>query len=167
MPGQEEGEDQNNNGGLYIGRQFPERVSIRLDKWDISFDGNTEKLCIEDFIFRIEYLQQYHACPWKEILGDFHRFLKGEANDWFWLMVRHKVIRSWEDLKKELLLEYGSNRSGYEFMRDFEERRQRPGESIDAFFHVMKKLRSRLKTPLPDYEVARYLLHLRCSRAII
>lgn len=112
---------------------------------------------IEEFIFRVEYLQKYHSCQWHELQGEFHKLLKGDAKDWYWLLVQHKSIDSWEDLKKALRLQYASNRIEYEFMPDFKERRQIPGESIDAYFQAMRKLRSRLRTPLPEYEVIRIL----------
>ncbi|KNC30758.1 hypothetical protein FF38_11769 [Lucilia cuprina] len=138
-------------------QRYSHNMYVRVDKWDISFDGDTDKLNIEDFIFRIEYLQKYHACPWRELCGEFHKLLKGDAKDWYWLLVQQKTIETWDDLKKALRVQYGSNRSEYEFMRDFEERKQRTGESIDAYFLAMRKLRSRLRTPLPEYEVIRII----------
>ncbi|KAI8116919.1 hypothetical protein CVS40_11074 [Lucilia cuprina] len=120
--------------------------SIRIDKWDVVFDGNNENLNVEDFIFRIEYLQQHHGCPWMEVMGE-----------WYWSVIREKQIRKWSDLKSALLQQYRSNRSEYEFMRDFEERRQRPGEPINAYFSAMRKLRTRLRTPLPEHEVVRII----------
>lgn len=141
----------------FYSNRVPPRVFVRVDKWDISIDGNPENLFIEDFIFRIEYLQKYHSVPWAELQGEFHKLVKGDAKDWYWLMLRQKKINSWGDLKHALMLQYGSNRSEYEFMRDFEERRLKPGESIDAYFHAMKKLRSRLRTQLPENEVIRII----------
>lgn len=138
-------------------QQLPMMGPMRIDKWNIVFDGNPEKLYVEDFVFRVEYLQRYHGCSWKEVIRDFHRLLKGGAEDWYWLTIDTKPIRGWQDLKEALLQEYRTNRSEYEFMRDLEERRQKPGETLDAFFQAIRKLRARLRTPLPEYEMIRII----------
>lgn len=128
-----------------------------VDKWGLIFDGNSEHLNVDDFIFRVEYLQKLHGCPWANLLRDFQVLLRGEAREWYWLVIETKEINEWNDLKELLKQEYRTNRSRYEFLRDLEERRQRSGESIDQYFHVMKKLRARLPTPLPENEMIRIL----------
>lgn len=141
----------------YNRNRIPAKTALNIDKWDISFDGNVDKMDIEEFVFRIEYMQKYHNCSWNDLRGEFHKLLKGDAKDWYWLLVQHKNINTWGELKKELRVQYGSGRSEYEFMRDFEERRQRPGETIDEYFQAMRKLRCRLRNPLPEYEVVRII----------
>lgn len=138
-------------------QQLPIMGPIRIDKWNIVFDGNPDKLYVEDFVFRVEHLQRHHGCSWKEVIRDFHRLLRGDAEDWYWLTIDTKPIRGWEDLKEALLQEYRTNRSEYEFMRDLEERKQKPGESLDAFFQAVRKLRAKLRTPLPEYEMLRII----------
>lgn len=133
----------------------PVKGRIFVDKWDLVFDGNSENLYVEDFISRVEYLQEYYGCQWKEIMRDFHRLLKGDVKDWYWDMVTSGKIRNWRDLKEALVQQYKTNRSEYEFMRDLEERRQKSGETIDSYFQAMRKLRARLRKPLPEYEMIR------------
>lgn len=53
--------------------------STRIDKWNV--------------VFRIEYLQKHHGCPWMEIMGNFHLFLKGEAREWYWNAIGEKDIK--------------------------------------------------------------------------
>lgn len=131
--------------------------STRIDKWDVVFNGDTDSMNIEDFIFRIEYLQKHHGCPWMEIMGNFHLFLKREARDWYWNVIREKDIKKWSDLKEALFTQYRSNRSEYEYLRDFEERHQKQGENIDDYFAAMRKLRARLKSPLSEQEAVRII----------
>ncbi|KAI8116188.1 hypothetical protein CVS40_11706 [Lucilia cuprina] len=100
---------------------------------------------------------KYHRCNWEEIQGEFHRVLKGDAKDWYWLVVQNKSLDSWEEMKRALRVQYSSNRSEYERMRDFEERRQKAGESIDEYFQTMRKLRARLRVALPEYEAIRII----------
>lgn len=92
--------------------QLSHKNQLRIDK-DISFDGNIDKTNAEEFIFRIEYLEKYHNTTWSELQGEFHKLLKGDAKDWYWLLVQHKNIHSWEELKKELRAQYSSNRTEF------------------------------------------------------
>lgn len=135
----------------------PIRGKIFVDKWDLIFDGNSEHLHVEDFIFRVEYLRECYGCSWEEVMRDFQRLLKGEAKEWYWMRPNAEKFKEWKVLKHALLQQYGSHRSNYEYMRELEERRQRPGESIDCFFHAANKLRARLRTELPDFEMIRIL----------
>lgn len=137
---------------------MPNRNNLRIDKWDVVFDGNPDGINVEDFIFRVEYLIKYHGYTWSEIHGDFHKLLKGNAKDWYWLFIRSKgEIKRSDEIKNALLQQYRSNRSDYELLRDLEERKQRHGETIDAYFHAMNKLRATLRTPLPEEEMIRIL----------
>lgn len=133
------------------------RGRIFVDKWDLVFDGNAEHLPVEDFIYRVEYLRECYGCSWEEVMRDFQRLLKGEAKEWYWMRPKAKKFKEWKVLKHALLVHYGSHRSNYEYMRELEERRQRPGESIDSFFHATNRLRARLRMELPEFEMIRIL----------
>lgn len=138
-------------------RPRPIRAPVQIDKWNIVFTGDPEKLYVEDFIFRIEYLQHHHRCSWKEIIRDFHRLLKDDAEDWYWLTIDTREIRSWEDLKEALLQEYKTNKRESDFRRELEDRKQRTGESLDAFFQAVKKLRCRVRANISEHEMIRIL----------
>ncbi|XP_061397869.1 uncharacterized protein LOC133333576 [Musca vetustissima] len=134
-----------------IGNKYP----IVVDKWNISFDGRSDGLDVEDFIFRTEHLQRVYGCPWSEVIRDFQLLLKGDAKEWFWVLIANQDIYNWTDLKEALMQQYKSSRSQYEYLRDLEVRKQKVGESIDDYFHAMKKLRSKLRTPLPETDMIR------------
>lgn len=127
-----------------------------VDKWDLTFDGS-DKLHVEDFIFRVECLKGYYGCPWTDIVRDFQRLLRDDAKEWYWLTNSTKRFREWRDIKYALLQQYKSYRSAYDYQRELEERRQQPGESIEAYFLAMNKLRARLREPLPEQEMIRIL----------
>lgn len=88
---------------------------------------------------------------WSDVLRDFDRLLKGEANEWYWLMMETKEITDWNKLKEAMWSRFRTNRSKYVVLRDLEERKQRPWESLDSYF----QLRARLRTPLPESEMIR------------
>lgn len=57
------------------------KCPIRIDKWKISFDGNPDHTYIDDFLFRVEFLKRQYNMQWSEVMRDFDRMLKGEANE--------------------------------------------------------------------------------------
>ncbi|XP_017475330.1 PREDICTED: uncharacterized protein LOC108365715 [Rhagoletis zephyria] len=112
-------------------------------------------MSVEDFLFRLEYLKEQYACSWGEILRDFHRLLSGEAREWYWLYIKSHGKVDWPSLQLALRRQFASQHTDFELLRELTERKQRPGESIDEYFHVVGTLRSRLRNPIPEYEIIR------------
>ncbi|KAI8118687.1 hypothetical protein CVS40_9620 [Lucilia cuprina] len=134
-----------------------DKILIRVDKWGLTFNGNSTHMSVEDFIFRLEHLQAHYDVLWEEILRDFHLLVTGPAKDWYWLMIRTHGVMKWPTLRCELLNQYRNNSSNFEIMRDLVERKQQPQETIDAFFYAMNKLRSRLVQAIPEYDMIKIM----------
>ncbi|XP_034140935.1 uncharacterized protein LOC117591728 [Drosophila guanche] len=129
----------------------------RVDKWDIHFDGDPDpaKLTVEDFVFRVEFLQRQSRRSWDEVLDNFHHLVRGRAAEWYWQFVRERPPEVWEDLKDELVSRFRAVGGQYERLRALNERRQEPGESVEDYFRAMRKLAARLITPIADSEMVR------------
>ena len=134
-----------------------EKIRIQVDKWGIVFNGNSNQMSVEDFIFRIEHLQAHYDISWEEILRDFHLLVAGAAKDWYWLLIRTHGLLKWPALRCELMSQYQVNYSNCEIMRDLVERKQQPNETLDQFFHAMCKLRSRLVQPIQELDMIKIL----------
>ncbi|XP_073848219.1 uncharacterized protein [Musca autumnalis] len=126
---------------------------IRLERLAINFSGRPGTLSIEDFIYRLEHFQRQYRLEWEDILSEFHVLVSGTAHEWYWLQVRNGNISSWDSLKHSLLERFKIRRTCFEAMRDMLERKQMPGESIDAFFQDINLMRSRLEKSVPEYEL--------------
>lgn len=142
------------NGESYHNKSYHK---IRIDKWGLEFDGNTKKLAVEDFVFRVERLQKKYNASWEEVLDNFHLFVKGVAEKCYWLFIQTNYVSEWATLKEALLKQYQSSRSSFELMSDMVERKQQPGEEIDAFFFAMTQMRSRLDISMPEREMIRMI----------
>lgn len=126
---------------------------IKIERFGLNFTGNPNSLLVDDFIYRLEYFQRQYKLDWQDILGEFHILLSGPALEWFWLQQRNKNVTDWTSLKYALQERYKTRRSCFEEMRDLLERKQMPGESIDAYFHDLNLMRSRLERPVSEYEM--------------
>lgn len=132
-----------------------EARASRVEKFGLVFDGNQKRMSVDDFVFRIQYLQRQYKIPDSEMLRDFHLLVKGSALDWFWLQVKTNQVTSWDALTHSLISHYQTPSSYLEIMRDLVERKQQSGESIDDYFHSINRLRSKLEHPITEYEMIR------------
>ncbi|XP_017468189.1 PREDICTED: uncharacterized protein LOC108360427 [Rhagoletis zephyria] len=99
-------------------------------------------------------------------MREFHHLLTGEAREWYWLFVKTYRVADWPTLQQALQRRFSSYRSDFEIQREPTERKQQPGESVDAFFHAMGVLRSRLRNPIAEYEAVKlFKCNLRESLA--
>lgn len=127
--------------------------SGRVEKFGVVFDGNQNKLSVDDFVFRVEHLQWSNQIPWNEVLRDFHLLVSGEAHEWYWLQVKGGKVPNWESLKQALFSRYKTPKSYLEATRNLIDRKQQPGESVDSFFHSFNLLCSRLEQPISEFEL--------------
>ena len=141
-----------------VSRDYYDRKPVRIDQWDLKFDGRRNgAITVEEFVFRIEYLQVHYNCPWKIIIRDFHTLLRENAKEWYWMYIRYNRNAEWEDLREALLLQYQSTTSDLDVIRDIVERRQQPNETVDAYFHELSKLRSKLDKSYPEISLIRII----------
>ncbi|XP_067635466.1 uncharacterized protein [Eurosta solidaginis] len=91
------------------------------------------------------------------------RLLSGEAREWYWLYIKSHARVDWPSLQLALLRQYSSQRTDFEILRELTERKQRPGENIDEYFHAVGILHSRLKNPIPEYEIVRLVKGNLCE----
>ncbi|KAL7724280.1 hypothetical protein ACLKA6_005290 [Drosophila palustris] len=108
------------------------------------------KSSVEDFIFRVEFLQHQYRCPWREVLRCFHILLKGRAREWYWLHVKRHQVEEWEALKRALIASFRGTQTEHDKMHELMQREQGRGESAVDFIHAIQKLASRLREPLPE-----------------
>ncbi|XP_036347598.1 uncharacterized protein LOC118756975 [Rhagoletis pomonella] len=131
---------------------------FRRSKWQpILLQGQRDKITLEDFIFLLGHLRLQYGYSWEDMMREFHHLLAGDAQEWYWLFIKTNHVSDWPNLQHALLCGFGSHRNDYELRRDLAERRQQPGESVDAFFHAIDMLRSRLHSPIPEYEAVKII----------
>lgn len=132
-------------------------VTVNIDKWGVVFEGSSDDMSIDDFIFRVEHLKSQYGCSWHQVIRDFHLLVRGVARDWYWLFVKANNATNWPTLREALRRQFQGNRSEFELMRDMVERKQRSGESVEAYFYVMYKLRSKLKNPVTERDMIKII----------
>lgn len=133
------------------------RMWIRIDKWGLNFDGRNLHMTVEDFIFRVERLQNQYEIPREELERDFHLLLSGPAKEWYWLFMQTHFGVKWPGLKQALLSQFQTTQSNFEILRDLMERKPNSNETIDDFFHSMSRIRAKLVQAIPEYDMIKIL----------
>lgn len=65
-------------------------VFIKLKDWNVSFSGDED---VNDFLFKVDTLTERSQCPLDHLMANFHIFLKGKAENWFWTYIRQNPRR--------------------------------------------------------------------------
>ncbi|XP_059220401.1 uncharacterized protein LOC131995628 [Stomoxys calcitrans] len=137
--------------------QRRENNVIRINKLGLMFDGTTNGLAVEEFVYRLEYFQWQYRIPWAEVIRDFPLLMTGRAESWYWLFQKTHRFHNWDDLKHSLLSQYQSSRSNFEILTDLAQRKQDMNESIDTFFHVMGQIRAKLVQPISEFDMIKIM----------
>lgn len=124
--------------------------SFRIDKWNISYDGSQD---ISDFLFKVDTLKSRTGYPSDQVVANFHTFLKGKAEVWFWSYLKQNPNTSYDELKSAIQKQYGKIENDCDKIVRMVERRQMPKESFDDFFTEMISMNSKLSTPLNDTKI--------------
>ncbi|XP_050741926.1 uncharacterized protein LOC122819053 [Drosophila biarmipes] len=126
-------------------------------KWGLSFDGSPRSMPVSEFIFRLENLQRSYQVPWKKVLREFHVLMEGQAKKWYWMYVRSTEKQELTYLRYALQQQFQSHRYNFEREYELRERKQKPGETIEAYIQAMLALRSRLEMPFSDFNLIKVI----------
>uniref|UniRef100_A0A1I8NJ03 CCHC-type domain-containing protein n=1 Tax=Musca domestica TaxID=7370 RepID=A0A1I8NJ03_MUSDO len=153
-----------NNGGTNGSHTRPVTMGtgkdfsiVRLNKLGLTFDGGSNSLGVEEFVYRLEYYQKQYNIPWSEVIRDFPLILSGRAESWYWLLQKTHGIHSWDHLKYSILSQYQSSKSNFEILTELAQRKQQINESVDNFFHAMGQVRAKLVQPISEFDMMKIL----------
>ncbi|KAL7725668.1 hypothetical protein ACLKA6_004534 [Drosophila palustris] len=134
-----------------------DRSYLKLERWNVKFDGEDSMHSVEDFIFRVEFLQRQYRCAWREVLQGFHLLLAGRAREWYWVHVKHSRVDTWSHLRQALLDRFRGYQTEHDLMQELLQREQNANEGVDDYIHHMRQLASRFQKPLRDRELVKII----------
>lgn len=117
----------------------------KVEKWEISFSGDSRSIQVEDFLNRVKKLARHEHVGEQELLDKIHYKLKGEASDWWF--TREHVCTSWKTFESEIRFRFGNPNRDRGIKRQLRELQQKRGETFVAFVTEVEKLNQCLKRP--------------------
>ncbi|XP_075161622.1 uncharacterized protein LOC142234380 [Haematobia irritans] len=124
-----------------------------ISKWGIKFDGTSRTPVIEDFIFRVDRLQESYGCSDEELLAGFHNLLEGRANQWYWDRIQRHPDLTFPNLRIDIVREFEQFHSNADVLRQMIDRRQGRDERATQYIDAMNSLRMQLREPLKEHEM--------------
>lgn len=155
----------NNNNDNQNSRRTANNERNAIYNWRLNFDGDPNKLPVEEFVFRLERLARAEDIDLNRLPELIHILLKGKAETWFWLFTRKQPDASWNGLKRNLQREFATQATDFEIRKQIEARRQRPGECFSDFRLEVDSLNARMQHPLPESELVA-TLRMNMSRRL-
>lgn len=121
--------------------------SVRIDKWNINYDGTQD---VHDFLFKVDTLRQRYNCTEGEVVANFHLFLKGKADTWFWFYLKKFPNTTYGQLSEAIVRKFSTVEDDNDRFVQMVERHQKPKECFEDYFTDIVNMNSRLSDPLRD-----------------
>lgn len=135
-----------------VSPKLERKLSHRLDRWGICFEGPGGNKSIEDFIRHFESLSNIHGAQWDQLHTDFHILLRGQVLDWYLDFLNVEPRCSWSRLKTALLEAFGTFTTDADLLMELMTQRQRDNESISSYFTRVKKMQQAMTRPMSEKE---------------
>lgn len=135
-----------------------EKITQIIQNWNVKFDGSSNGLNVEEFLYRVRSLTSDHFNGNFNIICKYlHILLTGKARDWYWSY--HKKVDSiqWKEFCESLRYQYKDFRSSFDIREDVRNRKMKPGEKFQDFFDSVSSMLDRLETPIPESELVEIL----------
>lgn len=136
--------------------------TVRVDKWNILYDGSQD---VNAFLFKIETLSRRYNYPLSEVVANFHLFLKGKADIWFWFYLEQNPNTTYPQLKEAIIKKFDTVENDCDRIVKMVERRQMARETFDDFYTDLLSMNSRLTHPMTDQKLAE-LIKNNCRESL-
>lgn len=131
-----------------------DKVTSIINNWNLKFDGSTNGLTINEFLYRVKTLtNETFDGDFSVICKNFNTLLAGKAREWYWRYRKTVDVISWEDFCKAIRSQYKDMKSSFDIREELRNRKQRPGETYDNFFDALSMIADRLPRPIVEEEL--------------
>jgi len=127
--------------------QGPRSKEVRLDKWNLKFDGSGRGMTVESFLFRVDGLQELYDLKLFKLI-DFHLLLTGATPKWYWQLMEDKAEDydfDYYSLTQEMERAFSTTESGLMKVEELMERKQGQHETFSDYVSYMNNVHFKLK----------------------
>ncbi|KAI8126690.1 hypothetical protein CVS40_3298 [Lucilia cuprina] len=148
----------NSAGNSYHSTLNADKIALIIQNWNVKFDGTSNGLNIEEFLYRIRTLtKDYFNSDFSIICRNLHILLTGKAREWYWRYHKRVQVIEWNDFCEAIRCQYREFKSSFDIREEIRNRKQKPGESFDSFFEAVYTIMDKLPTPMSDLELIEIL----------
>lgn len=140
----------NQNNTTQNGNNTTQNPPVHFKEWKVIFDGVG---CVSDFLFKIDTLCLRNKCSHQQLLDNFHIFLSGRAETWYWFFIKQNPTANYPFLKFSITKEFGTLEKDHDVVIRMSLKKQGPRESYDEFHSAIVAMNSRLGNPMTDTQL--------------
>lgn len=129
-------------------RDARDQYEKRIEKWNLSFSGDSRSTTLEDFIYKLKILASMNGIPKDNLLSHIHLLLRGEASNWFFTY--YEVFWNWEVFENRIRFRFGNPNQEQGNRQKILERKQQKGETFIAFVTEIERLNKLLTKPISN-----------------
>ncbi|KAI8121827.1 hypothetical protein CVS40_7193 [Lucilia cuprina] len=120
---------------------------IKLKDWNVSFSGDED---VSDYLFKVDTLTERSQCPYDYVMANFHIFLKGKAETWFWMYIKQNPRATYPLLKRAITKQFGTLEGDLDILMKISARKHHLKESYDDFYSSLVRMNLKLEQPMED-----------------
>ncbi|XP_033252596.1 uncharacterized protein LOC117191964 [Drosophila miranda] len=129
-----------------------------MQKWNVPFDGSTEGLGVEEFIYRVKTLtDETLDSDFLGLCKHLHILLVGKARDWYWRYHKQVDRIVWTEFCAALRQQYKDYRSEFMSKELIRARKQHVGEPFVAFHDAVAGLIDKFGIKMAEEELIEIL----------
>lgn len=125
-------------------------LPVHFKEWKVIFDGVGS---VSDFLFKLDTLCIRNKCSHQQLMDNFHIFLTGRAETWYWFFIKQNPSASYPFLKFSITKEFGTLEKDHDIVIKISLKKQSPRESYDEFHSSIVAMNSRLGNPMSDIQL--------------
>ncbi|CAD7015154.1 unnamed protein product [Ceratitis capitata] len=144
----------NNLNTSHFSTLSPEKITSIINNWNVKFDGSTNGLNVEEFLYRVRSLTASTLDnDFSLVRNNVHSILIGKARDWYWQFHKQSPDFDWTDFCTAIRHRYKDYKSDYDIREEIRNRKQKPGESFETFYDSITTIIARLSEPMQDFDL--------------
>ena len=143
----------NNPTGIYS-----DRIANIIHNWNVKFDGSSDGLTADQFLYRIRCLT--HEClnhDFEALSRHLHILLTGKAREWFWRYRKPLDQINFNHFCNALKAQYCDYKTRSDIKEELRSRYQKENESFESYYEAVNKILDRLEDPIPEEELVEIL----------
>lgn len=129
-----------------IGDAVIQTADRRMEKWHLTFNGDTSQRSLEDFLHKVHRLAEMDRIAEDVLLQRIHTILRGEAYDWY--LCYAEDFLHWDDFEMSFRYMYGNPHRDQSNRKRIYGMKQRSDEPFLTYKMEIERLNKLLRVPL-------------------
>lgn len=136
----------------HFNRPFTTATLLKRE-WNVSFDGTSACPRIDRFLYRVERLANNNRIPLDSLVNDLGAVLKGEAYEYYWILLERSGQLTWQQLKEAMTYRFDDRRTDDEIWDVLNSRKQKTKEQFIVFYNQILSASLSLRVPITESQL--------------